>query len=128
MKEKALEFYRQDDNCCQCILKACEYKYNVNVPQEVICMCQGISSGFGIGCMCSLLVAGIMIFGIMFDEITVKRMRIKLLNAFIVANGDLNCRTLLNKRGDKSNCEELISETVELICALINEELGSTQP
>lgn len=122
MKEKAIEYYKKGYNCSQCILKAAEFKYKRPVPKQCFDMCRGVNTGFGIGGICSVLVAGIMIFGLFFEEETVKRLRIKLLTEFRNHYGCLNCADLLRMRKDSGRCEGIVGQVAEMVERMINEE------
>ena len=119
MGELAAEDYRQDCNCSQCVLRAVEKNYQFNLPEEALCLCQGVGHGFGIGGICSGIVAGIMAFGLFFDESTVKRLRIKLLNVFFERYGSIQCGELENA----GKCDEMIEDMAEQIIGFIDEEL-----
>lgn len=119
MKEKALRYYKQGYNCSQCILKAVEHKYNISVPKQCYSMCRAINNGLGIGGMCSVLTAGIMVFGLLYDDMTAKRLRMKLLGMFQEKYGALECGVL--KRG-RSGCDEIIADIASMIDNIIQDE------
>lgn len=121
MKERTLYFYRHGYNCSQCILKAAESIYKIPMPKCVIMMCSGINTGFGVGGMCSVLIAGIMVFGLLFEETDAKRLRIKLLNAFMDTHKSLNCCELKKERKSGCACEELVGNIAELVEKIIAE-------
>lgn len=123
MKDKVLDYYYQGYNCSQCILKAAEQKYKIPISKQSLNLCSGISNGFGIGGLCSLIAAGIMIFGLLFDEKTVKRLRMKLLNEVQEKYSSLNCNELRNRKGEYY-CETFIPEMAELIDNIIEEEMA----
>lgn len=121
LKEKALYFYQEGYNCSQCILKAAEQVYKIPISKNSLNMCSGISTGFGIGGMCSVLIAGIMVFGLMFDEQKAKRLRIKFLNEFNSKHHNLNCSALKQERKQGLHCEELVCDIADLIEKIIDE-------
>ena len=122
MKEKTLEYYKEGYNCSQCILKAFEYVYKRPLPEQVFSLCQGVNTGFGVGGMCSVLIAGIMILGLLFDEEDVKRLRIKLLFRFQEKHGDMGCMALVSERKPNMKCEEVVGEIAGLLDEIIREE------
>ena len=124
MKNAVLKYYLKGYNCSQCILRAAEDAYGVNISKSSIKMCQGITTGFGIGGMCSALIACIMVLSLMFDEVAVKRLRLDLLNRFQEKHGTLNCGKLKAERKGKQ-CENLISEIAEIMDDLIQDELAN---
>lgn len=123
MKEQAIAFYRKGCNCSQCILKAAETVYNKPVPKQCYAMCQGVNTGFGIGGICSVLVAGVMVFGLFFNEETVKRLRIKLLTEFKRQHGGINCAELVRARGDSARCEAIVGQAADMIKKMIDAEM-----
>ena len=120
LKEKALYYYRKGYNCSQCILKACESVYKIPISNQSMKLCSAVNNGFGIGSICSVLVSGIMIFGIMFYEVTAKKMRIKLLTMFN-SKHSLDCMSLKKEFND-GNCENIVGEIAQLIELIIDEE------
>ncbi len=121
MRNKALDYYKEGYNCSQCILKAAEEKYNIYISEENLNLCKGINNGFGIGGLCSLVTGGIMVFGLLFDEATVKRLRLKLLDNFYDKYLSLNCCQL--KGRDENSCQSLVYEVADIIDNIINQEM-----
>lgn len=123
LKKKALYFYNNGFNCSQCIIKACESVYNIPISRQAIKMCSTVNNGFGVGGMCSVLIAGIMVFGILFDEDIAKSKRIKFLSEFQEKHKDINCAQLKSERKHGSRCEELIGEVSDLIEKIVKEKV-----
>lgn len=119
MKEKTLSYYRQGYNCSQCILKAAEQIYRIPISKSSMDMCSGVTGGFGIGGMCSVLIAGIMVFGLLFDKDTVKSMRVRLLDEFNEKYGDLNCCCLRKHRKAGHMCEEIVGDIAQMVEKII---------
>ncbi len=119
MRKKTLQYYKQGYNCSQCILKACEQKYGLQVSKQCYQMCATVNKGFGLGGMCSVLIAGIMVFGLMFDEPTARSLRMELLARFQEKHPNMNCAALKKERGRSSNCEELVGSIADIIDELI---------
>lgn len=124
MKDQAIQYYQQGYNCSQCILKAAEERFQVSVPSQSFHMCSGIRMGFGIGGICSALVGGIMVFGLMFEEEAVKRLSIKLLTMFHERFDTLQCSKLKNQRDQQAICDSIVGEAAAIIEQLIVEEKG----
>ena len=122
MKEKALAFYRQGYNCSQCLLKAAEAVYQIPVSRQCLHACRGVCTGFGTGGLCSLFIAGIMIFGLLFDEATVKRMRLQLLSQGFDRYQSTDCAALKAARDTGAHCEMLVAEVAGLIEEIIAKE------
>ncbi len=121
MKDKALEYYNRGYNCSQCILKAAKQKYKIPISDQSIKLCNGVCNGFGVGGICSVIVAGIMILGLLFDEKTVKRLRLKLITEFQNKFSYINCSQLKEKMG-KYSCDKFITEAADLIDKIIEQE------
>lgn len=122
MKKKSVFYYNKGYNCSQCILKAAEDCFNLNISQECYDLCKGINTGLGIGGTCSLIYAATMVFGLIFDEKTVKRLRIRFIDEFHDLHKAVNCSQLKSLREYYGNCSILIGEAGELIEKLIKEE------
>lgn len=123
MKNKVLEYYYQGYNCSQCILKAAEQKYKIPISKQSLNLCKGICNGFGIGGICSVIVAGIMILGMLLDEETLKVARLKLINAFQDQYSCVSCSQIKKNIG-QNTCENFIVEAADIIDRIISEYLG----
>ena len=113
LREKALYYYRNGFNCSQCLLKACESVYGIPISKQSMKLCGAVNNGFGIDNICSVLISGIMIFGLLFDEITAKKLRLKLLTDFKSKHA-INCMSLKKEFGNKS-CDTLIGEIADTV-------------
>lgn len=125
MKMKAVQNYKNGDNCAQCIIRFIASEYQITLSEQIMPMLQGMSNGLGVGCMCCLLDAGIMAFGLLFDENTTKRLRIKLLYAFKSRYGDMNCHSIKNKGENLSDCRLVIDEVASMIKGMIDDEMDA---
>ncbi len=122
MCQSALEFYHQGYNCSQCILKAAEKKYNFTLSEREMNMFSGISAGFGIGGICSAIVAGIVLLGMFFEEDRVEVLRLEMMNTFQERYSSLNCSKLRKLTGEYY-CEEFITEAAGIIDNIIMNEM-----
>ena len=122
MRDKAIFYYRQGFNCSQCILKAVEAVYGLPVSRQCVGVCAGVCTGFGVGGMCSVLIAGVMALGLLFDEQTVKRLRIRLFMMFGEAHKSMDCAVLKQGRTDGTACEKLVAEVAGMLETIIAEE------
>lgn len=117
LKEKALYFYNQGYNCSQCILKAAENVYKIPISKQALKLCTVVSTGFGVGSMCSVLVAGVMVLGLLFDEASAKSLRIRLLDEFQKKHSNINCSFL-----KKGNCTKIVGDASEILEEIIASE------
>lgn len=124
MKKKAVYYYNKGYNCSQCILKAAEDCYNLNIPPECYDLCKGINTGLGIGGTCSLISAATMVFGLLFDERTVRSLRIRFIDRFQNEYKVMNCSQLKRLRDYYGNCSILIEGAAAIIQRIIEEEKG----
>lgn len=109
LKNLALKYLKNGYNCSQCILMACCEYYNLNLPKQCYEMCNGIYNGMGIGGMCSVLTACIMIISIMHPEdIACKRML--MIDCFNEKNKGINCGKIR-----QDDCETIISNACEIL-------------
>lgn len=124
MKTLAVDYHKNGYNCSQCILRALEDKFDIEISEECYNLTRGINEGFGIGATCSLIIAGTMAFGLFFDDNTVKSLRLKLIDYVNENYGVLDCGKL--KRCDKigEGCLILVGDVANYIEKLILEELG----
>ena len=123
MEERAALYYRQGYNCSQCILKAVEHEYYKPIPKQCYALCRGVNTGFGFGGMCSVLIAGVMAFGLFFDEASVKRLRLSLFSAFQDLYPSLNCAELVKERQNSAKCERIVRQVAGIVKRLIDEAL-----
>ncbi|MDR1067508.1 MAG: C-GCAxxG-C-C family protein [Clostridiales bacterium] len=123
MKERSIYYYRNGYNCSQCVLKAVESKYGKPISKMTLTMLNGVNVGFGIGGVCSVLIAGVMAFGMFFDSDTVKRLRLRLFDEFTSLYPNINCSALIKIRGAEGKCEKLIGDIAGIIERLIESEI-----
>lgn len=120
----AVEFYKSGYNCSQCLLKAAKEKYDIkDMTDEQIVSCSAVNSGFGTGGICCVLVAAIMVFGMMFDEDTAKRMRIRLLTEFQMTCGNINCGRMRGYSVGSEGCSVVIDVIWNIMTKIIDSEL-----
>lgn len=122
MKKKAVYYYNKGYNCSQCILKAAEVHFNLKMSKDCYDLCKGLNTGLGIGGSCSLISAATMVFGLMFDEGTVIRLRMHFIDEFQDKYKVVNCSQLKRLRDYYGNCSTIIGEAAAIIEKLIEEE------
>jgi len=117
LKEKVRAYCEAGENCSRIILQAAAEEYGIFLSEEVLAVCGGINGGFGIGGICSGLVASIMVLGLLFDEDAVKMKRILFLIKVQERFGCLDCCRLSSL--DKDCCAvlegigEILQEVIE---------------
>lgn len=119
----AAELYEKGLSCSECIFIACDRVYSLGAHKTCYDMLKAVSNGFGIGSVCSILTAAIMVFGIMFDETNAKRLRMELFSEVSRLYGGLSCPCLKKLMYDKGGCRSLIYEIGELTEKIINGQL-----
>jgi len=122
LKTLAVRFYNEGYNCSQCIIKAFEEKYDYNIEDRSYSALSAVNTGFGVGMVCSALVAGILIFGLVFDEVTAHRARLRLLASFDAYFDSLNCSGLDSIKDSSSGCEKIISKAAYFTETILLEE------
>jgi hypothetical protein len=127
MKNLALKYYNEGYNCSQCVLKADEEYFHIYVPEECFSMCSAVGNGFGIGVFCCALVAGTLVFGLIFNEKTATRLRIRLIYDFSLQYDLVNCSQLKDENGGEG-CGLIISSVAELVYNMILEEIENGSP
>ena len=111
MRKLAVKYYNKGFNCSQCIIKAFEEKYGQRVSEDVYKWLSAINTGLGVGTVCSALMAGIMVFGLVFDETKAARARLKLLAAFDAYFNSINCSGLNESKNKYTGCGKVIEMT-----------------
>lgn len=112
MKERAMLFCTQGENCSRAILRAASEKYGFSLSDELINSCNAISAGFGVGGICSALVAAVMVLGILFPTEEAKQKSLLLLCQM---QGRWNCIDCCRLSANRENCNDLIGEISELL-------------
>ncbi len=112
MKEKTMAYCRAGENCSLGLLRAASDVYGFPLSKELIDSCGAVCSGFGIGGICSALVAAIMVLGILFEPEEAKKRRLFFLLAFQEKYGAMDCPTL---SAGKLDCTELMGEIGALL-------------
>jgi len=95
--------------------------FGLALPCECFEMCKVLNAGLGSGLLCSTIIAGIMIFGLVADEERAKKMRIKFLSEFNQRYKCLDCAELLKRCENGEDCEQLISEVSVMIQEITEE-------
>lgn len=117
LAEAALKYYRNGYNCSQCIIMAYFEIYKRKINPDIINMCGAVNNGFGTGCICSVLVAAIMIFGLIFDEKKARKKRILLFDRFMQKYNCLNCAAISAEK-----CDDIIIYVCRITEELIDED------
>lgn len=113
LKERVKAHFDAGENCSRRILQAVAEEYELSLSEEILAICCGISGGFGIGGMCSGLVAAVMALGLLFEEEEMKEKRILLLLKVQERFGSLDCCRLSALGEDCSDVLEGIAEILQ---------------
>lgn len=113
LSDAAIYYYNSGYNCCDCILKAAESLYGLQIPQEEYRAFSGFANGYGVGGMCSALNGAIAVMGMLFGESEVSNMRLKLLSEFKRKYGGYNCSGVFSAAG--GNCESVIRDAADIL-------------
>lgn len=107
----------EGENCSRAILRGAAEKYDFPLSEELLDSCNAISAGFGVGGMCSALVAAVMVLGILFPTDEAKQ---KSLLLFCRVQERWNCIDCTRLSANRENCNDLIGEISgileEVIC------------
>lgn len=118
MMERAMLLCSQGENCSRAILRAAAEKYGFPLSDELLNSCNAISAGFGVGGMCSALVAAVMVLGILFPTEEAKQ---KSLLLFCSIQERWNCIDCCRLSANRENCNDLIGEISEILEEVIHE-------
>ena len=115
LKERVRAYCAAGENCSRIILQAVAEEYGISLSQDILAACGGIQGGFGLGGMCSGLVAAVMALGLLFDEEEIKWKRILLLIRMQERFGSLDCLRLSALEEDCSHVLEEIAEILQMV-------------
>ena len=114
LKERIRTCCQTGENCSRIILQAAAEEYGISLSQDILHSCNGISGGFGIGSLCSGLIAAVMVLGFLFDEETIKEKRIQFFFLVQEKSGVLDCMRL-----SSDDCTELLEMIGEVLQEVI---------
>ena len=114
LSERGIFYYNKGYNCAQCILKACEDEYNINISNDCINSAGGLYNGLGVGSCCGVLIASIMVIGILCDNVPFYRL--EMAERFNCEFGSLSCYKLKKD----NNCCKLIEVSCNILADIID--------
>lgn len=117
LKTLAIELCMNGENCSKSILIAGGIKYELDLTKETINCCNGISSGFGFGGMCSAIVGAVMLLGLLYDDDIAKQ---KSLVLFYMLQDKMGCFDCCSIAGAE-NCYSLIAIIADCLEQIIDE-------
>ena len=118
LKTKVRGYCDLGENCSRVILQAAAEEYGFSLSEDILAACGGINGGFGIGGICSGLVAAVMVLGLLFDEEEVKWKRILFLMRVQERYGSLECGRLSALQTD---CKEILEGIADILQEVIEE-------
>ncbi|MDO4530710.1 MAG: C-GCAxxG-C-C family (seleno)protein [Bacillota bacterium] len=116
LKERIRIQYEAGESCSRIILRAAAEEYGFSLSEDILSACSGISGGFGIGGMCSALVAAVMVLGLLYDGEETAGKRILFLYQMQERFGHLDCSRLSAMEED---CLPVLEEIGEILEAVI---------
>ena len=117
LKERIRTYCQTGENCSRIILHAAAEEYDISLSQDMLTSCSGISGGFGIGSLCSGLIAAVMVLGLLFDEEMVKEKRIQFFFLVQEKLGVLDCMRL-----SSDDCGEILEIIAEVLQEVIEKK------
>ncbi len=121
MKKRALYYYNQENyNCSQSIILAARDKYSIKVDDELLRGLGNINNGFGVGCMCGVVVCAVIILGMIFDKDRAKCLRLTFLSIFKSKYQSFNCCQISSQ---VINCNKVISDVCDILDSIVEEEM-----
>ena len=118
LKTKVRNYCGLGENCSRVILQAAAEEYGFSLSKDILAACGGINGGFGIGGICSGLVAAVMVLGLLFDEEEVKWKRILFLMRVQERYGSLECGRL---SALQTECNEILEGIADILQEVIEE-------
>jgi len=118
LKERVRAHCEAGENCSRIILQSVAEEYEISLSQDILAACSGIQGGFGLGEMCSALVAAVMALGLLFDEEKIRWKRLLFLIRVQERFGYLDCGRLSALGED---CSLILEEIAEILQMVIEE-------
>ena len=116
LKERVRSYYEAGESCSRILLQAAAEEYGIFLSEDILSACGGINGGFGIGGMCSGLVAAVMVLGLLFDEADIKAKRILFLIRIQEQFGYMDCCRL---SAFEEDCSILLEKMAEILQEVI---------
>ena len=113
LKDRIRTYCDRGENCSRIILQAAADEYGFGLSEDILAACSGLNGGFGIGGMCSGLVAAVMVLGLLFEEEEIKGKRILFLIKAQERFGALDCCRLSALGEDCSGILEDIADILQ---------------
>lgn len=110
MRDLIIKYSQAGESCSHIILLAAADKYNLTLSEDMMNSCRAIRAGFGIGGICSGLIAGVMVLGMLFDE---EEARQKSLQLFCMFQGTYQCMDCGRLAVNREDCEDVLVEIGE---------------
>lgn len=120
MEKLAVQYYQDGYGCSACIIKAAEHKYGFKMDSKAYKMISSINTGFGVGEMCSVVIACVMVLGLVYGEQDYKKPRLIFLTDFQRLFGSTNCSYLLRYRKSDTMCQKLVESAAGLLDNIIS--------
>ena len=118
-QERVQAYCTTGENCSRIILKTAAEEYDIPLSEDILFACSGIQGGFGIGGICSGIVAAVMVLGLLFAEEDVKSKRILFLFRIQECLGCLDCCKLSAVSED---CSNILMEIAAILQDVIEEK------
>lgn len=112
LKERVRACFEKGENCSRIILQAAAEEYGIDLSEDILGACGGLQGGFGIGGMCSALVAAVMVLGLLFEEEEVKGKRILFLICIQEHFGCMDCGRL---SAEEEDCSNILLEIADIL-------------
>lgn len=110
--EYAVEYYNNGYGCGVCIIMAAQKAYGIKSCRGIEKAIRGISNGLGVGTICSVPVACVMVLALLYeDETELKAKRLMFMEQFRKSFGSYECGALQKK----AECSELIKRGCDIL-------------
>jgi len=119
----AVNYFEQGYNCSQCILKAANDVYKLNLDDNCYNMLKGYYAGLSIGSICTVISACTMVFGLMFNVSKTKKLRMNFISQFQNKYNAINCSQLKNRNSNNVDCLDIILFSSNLLQKIIDNEI-----
>ncbi len=123
ISNRAAEFMKQGDNCCEAVVRAANTVWGLNLAPEVIATASLFREGMDSGCTCGALVGMVMISGILknrYGHPLNDKLAADLTSRFRAEFGSTCCRVICKQRSSwekigRKGCILLTAKTAGIL-------------
>lgn len=126
MKNFVADYYKNGYNCCEAVIMAADKKYKLGVSKDVLYSANLINNGMGVGSLCSAIIGGVMVIGLVFgrqntiQDSQLGQLRMQFLDCVNCELKSINCSQICKTPLARDNCIEVISIIAGILDKIIS--------